>query len=115
VTTAEQVVSVKIDQDAGAAYVQLSVGHVARTVEFSEQLNIDLDRHGVVIGIELLDLGRAIPLDDIARRYHIRTEALRTLLASLVRSRPQTTVAGSTVAGQLPFGTVQPSRVAVSA
>jgi uncharacterized protein YuzE len=115
VTTAEPVVSMEIDQDVGAAYVRLSVGHVARTVEFSEDLNIDLDRHGVVVGIELLDLGTAIPLDDIAERYHIRTEALRTLLASLVRSRPQTTVAGSTVARKLPFGAVQPSHVAVSA
>ncbi len=113
--TAEPVISVDIDQDAGAAYVQLSVGQVARTVEFSEDLNIDLDQHGVVVGIELLDLGRAIPLDDIAERYHIHTEALGTLLASLVRSRPQTTVAGSTVATQLPFGAVQPSRVAASA
>jgi uncharacterized protein YuzE len=114
VTTAEPVVSVEIDQDAGAAYVQLSAGHVARTVEFSEHLNIDLDQHGVVLGIELLDLGSAIPLDDIAGQYHIRTEALRTLLASLVRGRPQTTVAGSTFASQLPFGAVQPSPVAVS-
>ena len=114
-TTAEPVVSVEIDQDAGAAYVQLSVGPVARTVEFNEDLNIELDRHGVVVGIELLDLGRTIPLDDIAERYHIRTEALRTLLASLVRGSPQATVAGSTAAEQLPFGAVQPSRVAVSA
>ncbi|MGH3540892.1 MAG: DUF2283 domain-containing protein [Pseudonocardiaceae bacterium] len=111
-TTAEPVVSVEIDQEADAAYVQLSTGQVARTVGFNDDVNIDLDEHGVVVGIELLDLGSSVPLDDIARHYHIRTEALRVLLESLVRGRPsQTTVAGSTVATQLPFGAVQPSHV----
>jgi uncharacterized protein YuzE len=123
---AEPVVSVEIDQDADAAYVQLFAGQVARTVAFSDDVNIDLDEHGVVVGIELLDLGSTIPLDDIAARYHIRTQALRTLLESLawgrprttvpgVWGRPRTTVAGSTVARQLPFGAVHPSRVAVPA
>lgn len=114
-TAAEPVVSVEIDQDADAAYVQLSTGQVARTVEFSDHVNIDLDNHGIVVGIELLDLGSAIPLDNIAERYHIRTEALRTLLESLAWGQPQTTVAGSTVATQLPFGAVQPSRITVRA
>jgi uncharacterized protein YuzE len=102
---------VEIDQDASAAYVRLSAGHVARTIEFSEELNIDLDKHDVVVGIELLDLAKAVPLDDIAEQYHIRTEALTTLVESLVWGRPQTTVAGSTVARQLPSGAVQASRM----
>lgn len=113
-TTAEPVLSVEIDQDASAAYVRLSAGHVARTVEFSEELNIDLDKHEVVVGIELLDLARAVPLDDIAEKYHIRTEALTILMESLVWGRPRPTVAGSTVARQLPSGAVQASREAAS-
>jgi len=113
--TMQPVISVEIDQEADAAYVQLSAGQVARTAAFSETINIDLDQHGVVLGIELLDLEESIPLDDIAEQYHIRTEALRTLLESLKPVRSQTTVAGSTVSGQLPSGVVQPSRVAVPA
>lgn len=110
--TAEPVISVEIDQDASAAYVRLSAGHVARTIEFSEKLIIDLDEHDVVVGIELLGLATAVPLDDIAEQYHIlRTEALTTLVESLVWGRPQTTVAGSTVARQLPSGAVQASRI----
>lgn len=113
--TTEPVVVVEIDQDANAAYVQFSKRHVVRTVEFRDDVNIDLDEHGMVVGIELLDLDSTVPLDDIAEHHHIHTEALRTLLESLVWGRPQVTVAGSTAGRQLPFGAVQPSRVAASA
>ena len=114
-TTGEPVVSVEIDQAASAAYVRLSAGHVARTVEFSEELIIDLDEHDVVVGIELLDLAKAVPLDDIAEQYHIRTEAFTTIVESLLWGRHQTTVAGSTVAKQLPSGAVQASRIVTPA
>jgi len=50
------VVSVKLDRDAGAAYLRLNTNSVARTVEFSEDIYVDLDAMGVVVGVELLDL-----------------------------------------------------------
>jgi hypothetical protein len=39
----DAVVSVKLDCDAGAAYLRLSTNRVARTVEFSEDIYVDLD------------------------------------------------------------------------
>jgi uncharacterized protein YuzE len=36
-------VLVKVDRDAGAAYLRLSTNSIARTVEFSEDVYVDLD------------------------------------------------------------------------
>ncbi len=60
---ADAVVSVKLDRDAGAAYLRLSTNDVARTVEFSEDIYVDLDAMGVLVRVELLDLMTSIPVD----------------------------------------------------
>lgn len=81
--TASHRLSLDIDQEAGAAYLQFSGEDVARSVEFDDYIVVDLDAHGVVVGVEILDLTRSIPLDDLTERFHIRTEAMAVLLQSL--------------------------------
>ena len=51
----------EVDQLAEAAYVRFSDADVARTVAFNDEINIDLDEFGVVVGIEVLTLGAEIP------------------------------------------------------
>jgi uncharacterized protein YuzE len=75
--------SLEIDQGAGAAYLRFGDGQVARSVEFTEDLIVDLDEHEMVLGIEILDLSRSVPLDQLTERFHIRTEAFTTLLQAL--------------------------------
>ncbi|MGH3770004.1 MAG: DUF2283 domain-containing protein [Pseudonocardiaceae bacterium] len=90
--TAETAVSVKIDTEAGAAYLRLGRGQVARTVEFTEDVYVDLDQFGVVVGIELLDLDTPLPLDELAARFHINASALDVLMKAIQWSTPRRTV-----------------------
>jgi uncharacterized protein YuzE len=81
--TARASLSLEIDQDAGAAYLQFSDCAVTRSVEFNDHIIVDLDVHGVVVGIELLDLKKSVPLDELVEKFHVRTEAFALLLQSL--------------------------------
>ncbi len=58
----DAVVSVRLDRDAGAAYLRLSTKSVARTVEFNEDVHVDLDDMGGAVGVKLLDLMTPIPV-----------------------------------------------------
>ncbi|GGU29020.1 DUF2283 domain-containing protein [Lentzea flava] len=93
--TASPELSLEIDQQAGAAYLQFSSEQVARSVEFSDVIIVDLDEHNVVVGIELLDLAQSVPLDSLVERFHIRTEALALLMQSLRSSTSTTAIGGS--------------------
>jgi uncharacterized protein YuzE len=77
------VVSVKLERDAGAAYLRLSTNSVARTVEFREDIYVDLDAMGVVVGVELLDLTTPIPMDALAAKHHIHSDSIRILTAAV--------------------------------
>jgi len=76
-------IKVEVDTAIGAAYIQLSDAAVSRTEEYSEDINVDLDDHGIVVGIELLDTAVSVPLDALAARYHIKGSTMVHLLASL--------------------------------
>ncbi|MGH3764906.1 MAG: DUF2283 domain-containing protein [Pseudonocardiaceae bacterium] len=97
---AETVVSVKIDTGAGAAYLRLARSQVTRTVEFTEDIYVDLDQFGVVVGIELLDLDTSLPLDELGARFHINTSALDVLMQAIRWSAPRRTVASGSPPAQ---------------
>lgn len=46
---------IDIDESVNAAYITLSQESVARTIEVSESVLMDLDDCGEVVGIELLN------------------------------------------------------------
>lgn len=93
-TPTEPRVSLQIDDEAEAAYLRLGPSPVARTVEFNDVIWVDLDEHDVVVGVELLDLGRSVPLDELAARHHINSSAL-ALLKSIIRPASPQQVAGA--------------------
>lgn len=97
---AEMAVSVKIDTEAGAAYLQLGRGQVARTVEFDEDVYVDLDQFGVVVGIELLDLDTPLPLDELGARFHINARALDVLVKAIQWGAPRRNVTSGSSSGQ---------------
>ena len=99
--TVSRKMSLEIDQEAGAAYLQFSDDFVHRTVDFNDSIAVDLDEHDVVIGVEIIDLTRSVPLDELAERFHIHTEDLATLLQAL-RSSTTSRHVGSPVARQSP-------------
>ena len=63
-----------IDPAVGACHISLSDRPVASTEEFSDNILVDLDEFGVVIGIEVLDLDAELPLTDLCRQLHIHKD-----------------------------------------
>lgn len=68
--------------------MRLSTKSVARTVEFSEDIYVDLDAIGVVVGVDLLDLMTPIPMDALALKHHIHNDSIRILVAAIEGQAP---------------------------
>jgi uncharacterized protein YuzE len=76
----------EVDHTARAAYVRFSAGPIVRTVEHGDSINIDLDRFGVVVGIEVLDLAAELPFQVLVTQYHVdsrQVDLLRLLRPSI--------------------------------
>lgn len=61
----------KYDLDVRALYARLSDHAVERTQEIDDNTNVDLDRAGGVVGIEVISIDHAWPLDEILRSFDI--------------------------------------------
>jgi len=54
----------EFDKEADAAYIyfkDISAGEVAQTISLNDSVNIDLDKNGKVLGIEILDASEHLP------------------------------------------------------
>ncbi|MCW1250644.1 DUF2283 domain-containing protein [Acaricomes phytoseiuli] len=93
-----EMLKVLVDTEVNAAYLQLSDREVASTIEYSEELLIDLDGFGLIRGIELLDLEAAIPYEDLASNFHIHGNVLALFrdISSWSRSTVSSDTAGHT-------------------
>lgn len=102
----EQGIKLEIDLTSDAAYVELSNRPVARTVEHSPGVNVDLDDLGMVVGVEIIDLGREWPLADVVEHFHVAFDR-RALVAQisnpLISQSPSIKFTGSAV-GQVSIG-----------
>jgi uncharacterized protein YuzE len=70
---------VEYDTEAGAFYVSVTVGTVARTVEVTGLVSVDVDARERVVGLELLCLPWAVTADERAAlgvRYPVAVAAL---------------------------------------
>lgn len=72
-------IRLEVDLEVGASYIALSDRPVERTRDFNDAISVDLDEFGVVVGIEVMGLGTTIPYDELARRYHIRSDVLEAV------------------------------------
>ena len=64
---------VEYDKEADAVYIYLQQKEVAKTIELSEIVKVDLDEEGKLIGIEVLNATKRYSLSDI---FNISTENL---------------------------------------
>jgi uncharacterized protein YuzE len=58
----------EFDKEADAAYIyfkEIGNGEVAETISLNDSVNIDLDKHGKVLGIEILDASEHLPSSSI--------------------------------------------------
>jgi uncharacterized protein YuzE len=72
-------ISLDVDLSAGAAYIRLSEGTPARTVEVDDAIMIDVDEFNVVVGIEVLDLRVDLPFALLTDRFHVHTDVIEEL------------------------------------
>lgn len=75
----EHTVRVEVDQSADAAYVRLTSGKVARSVEVSPDVVVDLDEMNVVVGVEMLHLDAELPFQKLVSDHHVRSETVDVL------------------------------------
>lgn len=72
-------ITIEVDTELHAAYISLSDDPVVRTVEFSEQIMVDLDEFGVAVGIELLDEGALLPFSELVSEFHVHSDVVDML------------------------------------
>ena len=54
----------ELDTEADVAYIyfkEIGQGEVAQTISLNNSINIDMDKNGVVIGIEIIDASKHLP------------------------------------------------------
>ena len=56
---------IEYDSDIDALYIRMQEKYVDRTLEIEEGLNLDLDKNGKLIGLEVLDATERYSLTDV--------------------------------------------------
>ena len=64
---------IEYDKQVDALYIRIQEKHVARTQEISDGVNVDFDREGRLIGLEVLGAAQHYSLADI---FNLSTENL---------------------------------------
>ncbi|WP_435744864.1 DUF2283 domain-containing protein [Nocardioides sp. SYSU DS0663] len=72
-------IAIEVDAALHAAYIRLSDDEVARTVEFSDLIMVDLNEFGVAVGIELLDEGAVLPFTELVNDFHVHSDVVEIL------------------------------------
>lgn len=90
----DPVVRVELDEQADACYVSLTGDEVDRTVELTDSVLVDLDRFGVVVGIETLSMSTPIPFDRLVNEFHVHSRVVEVL--KMIRPDPASFVLRTT-------------------
>lgn len=62
---------IEYDKIADAIHVYLKKGKVAKTVRMQNRLNVDVDKQGKIIGIEILDDSSQLPKGKTGRSIEV--------------------------------------------
>lgn len=91
--TTQPMIKLNVEPKHDVAYLTISDADVATTVEYSDEILVDLDALNMVIGIEFLSVGTKIPLTDLAARFHIPNDVVAgiNMLLPSVQTRIQIT------------------------
>ena len=65
----------EIDTRADAAYIEVVPGaEVSSTEEIADNLFVDLDSMGLVVGVEIIGLGQRVTLSQICTLQHVKSD-----------------------------------------
>jgi len=68
---------------------------VAKTVEFNDEILVDLDRFEMVVGVEVLTLHAEVPVSQLAQKFHFipgAREALEFLVPHMRTAHQKTSI-----------------------
>jgi len=99
-------IEVRVDSDLDAAYIRLSDQQVARTIEMTDEVYVDLDEFNMVVGLEVLSLDAVIPFSRLKDERHVHSDVIELL------RRIQPSVAASMRLTQGTDGTARQSQKA---
>jgi uncharacterized protein YuzE len=103
----------EFDLDVGALYIELTDSPVARTVEFGDNANVDLDARDGLVGIEVLSAAHSWPLQAILSRFTIEKADAAQLRAYFTTEVPvtgrQVAVDDLPLAGTVPVMKAEPT------
>lgn len=95
-----RVFKIEVDTTLDAAYIRLSDNPVVTTAAVSDEINVDLDEHNVLVGIECLALDAKIPYSKLTQDFHLHSQdeaKVRSLLPSIQKSKIQGNFQGVSV------------------
>ncbi len=78
---------IEVDFNADVAYLWVSDKPVVRTEQIAPGVLVDLDEFGMVVGVEVIELGVDLPVDRLTRDFHVPQGSVEALL----RVRPSVT------------------------
>lgn len=59
-------IKITLDKEANAAYIylkEISPGETAKTISLNDSINIDLDQNGQILGIEVINASKNLPIN----------------------------------------------------
>jgi uncharacterized protein YuzE len=79
----QAMVTLRVDANVRAAYIQLTDESVVETVELTPSVLVDIDETGTVAGVELLNLSAVVPMDLLERRFRFAAPEHEQILGQL--------------------------------
>ena len=76
---------IEIDNEMETGYVTFSRSEVHRTVSLDELINLDLDKAGAVVGLELLALEATLPQERLVEEFGLDASLVKKLSVGLFR------------------------------
>lgn len=67
------------DYDADALYIEIADSPVANTRQLDEGTMVDLDAYGEIVGIEVLQPARDLPLEEIKHSFRLGQDNIAIL------------------------------------
>jgi uncharacterized protein YuzE len=78
---------IEYDSDQQVVYIKIREGKIAKTIEYKDELFLDLDKRGELLGVEMLNMKDSKYLPEISKKFaspefqKVHTKYLRQVYA----------------------------------
>jgi uncharacterized protein YuzE len=62
----KRIVKIEYDPEADALYIQIREAHPDDNIDIEEGVTVDVDEHGHIVGVEVLDASKRLSPSDLA-------------------------------------------------